>query len=100
MFPLLFLSGPLFFFPLVGRLPDGAVTMAIRTDEASNVYVAGYLGSQTNPQAWDAFVAKYNASQVDAPPTYLVMLKGALLDRARSLAVDDQGYAYVTGDTS
>jgi len=80
----------------------------IAVDSSGNVYIAGQTISPDFPTTLpllaayggnaDAFVAKLNAS--GSALIYSTFLGGNLNDIARSIAVDNAGNAYVTGETN
>ena len=81
---------------------------SIAVDSSGNVYIAGQTVSlnfpttrhykQTNGGNIDAFVAKLNAN--GSALIYSTFLGGNLNDIARSIAVDNAGNAYLTGETN
>jgi len=80
----------------------------IAVDSSGNVYIAGQTVSLDFPTTLplvaayggntDAFVAKLNAN--GSALVYSTFLGGNLNDVARSIAVDNAGNAYVTGETN
>src|SRR6185369_12019578 len=80
----------------------------IAVDSSGNVYIAGQTVSPDCPTTLpllaayggnaDAFVAKLNAN--GSALIYSTFLGGNLNDRATSIAVDNTGNAYVTGETN
>ena len=81
---------------------------AIALDKNRNIYVTGQTASadfpEANPlnplpsQSSDVFVTKLNAAGTTL--LYSVVFGGAGFDESRSLAVDNDGNAYVTGITT
>jgi uncharacterized repeat protein (TIGR01451 family) len=81
---------------------------SIAVDASRNIYVAGQTTSlnfptvsplqATNGGEADAFVAKLNAN--GSALVYSTFLGGFLNDTANSIAVDNAGNAYVTGETN
>ena len=82
---------------------------SIALDTAGNAYIAGFSGSTdlpvtpscfqgNNAGGEDAFAAKINSGGTGFG--YLTYLGGNSNDRANSIAVDQAGYAYVTGFTT
>jgi hypothetical protein len=76
----------------------------IKVDSANKVYVAGYtysadfpITSGVNPASMDAFLTKLNANA--SAIVYSVLIGGSQGDSASALAIDDDGNAYLTGDT-
>ena len=89
---------------LGGNLNDGA--RAVGLDASANVYVVGETASldfpTENPVAKrmggvDVFVTKFNAS--GSTLIYSTFLGGSDSDRGLAIAVDDEGDAYLTGET-
>ena len=91
---------------LGGGSTDGGTGVAV--DAAGNVYVAGVTNSAdlrtVNPlqssyggSLSDGFVAKFNPRCSEL--IYTTYLGGSRVDRIFRLVVDDEGNAYVTGDT-
>lgn len=88
-----------------GAQNDAANGIAV--DSAGNVYVAGETTSPALPVQYpwqainrggsDAFVAKFGSA---GNLLYATFLGGALDDRARAIAADGAGNAYITGETS
>jgi uncharacterized repeat protein (TIGR01451 family) len=84
------------------------VGSSIAVDSSGNVYIAGQTVSLNFPTTLpllaayggntDAFVAKLNANGSDL--IYSTFLGGNLNDSATSIAVDNAGNAYVTGETN
>ncbi|HKA17998.1 MAG TPA: SBBP repeat-containing protein, partial [Blastocatellia bacterium] len=85
---------------------DGASSIAV--DSAGSIYVTGLTSSPNlrivnalQPRfgggLFDAFVAKLNAS--GSQLIYSTYLGGSREDRGLRVAIDDEGNAYVTGDT-
>jgi hypothetical protein len=80
---------------------------AIAVDNFDNAYVAGFTDSTNLPTmnplqsalagTSDGFVAKFNPS--GSALQYSTYLGGSVFDEARSIAVNAQGNAYVTGVT-
>lgn len=80
----------------------------IAVDNNLNVYVTGFTGStnfytvngyQMNPVGgYDAYVTKFQVG--DTSPRYSTYLGSSLDDFGSKIAVDDNGYAFVTGSTS
>lgn len=81
---------------------------AIAIDKQKNIYVTGAVTSTTFPlvNAWqtqqggsgqDLFVAKYTAPNYRL--AYSSFYGGTGYEEAYGIAVDDQGYAYITGAT-
>jgi hypothetical protein len=80
---------------------------AIATDATGNAYVVGDTQSGNFPVrgaaqasyggAQDAFVAKFSSN---GTPQYATFLGGSALDHGTGIAVDINGYAYVTGGTT
>lgn len=80
---------------------------AIALDGADNVYLTGETHSTTFPTEvgpdldpnghWDAFVAKLNAAGTTL--LYAGFIGGDLSEFSNSIAVDADGYAYITGYT-
>ncbi|MEN3328048.1 MAG: hypothetical protein V7638_2855 [Acidobacteriota bacterium] len=106
-------SQPLVIDPLLvystflgGSGQDAANSIAV--DPSGNVYIAGQTVSLDFPTSsplqatyagnQDAFVAKLNAN--GSALSYSTFLGGNLNDIARSIAVDNAGNAYVTGETN
>jgi len=88
---------------------EGDQAFDIDIDSSGNSYITGYTASNdypTTPDAvgsgvsgvGDAFVTKLNASGTALE--YSTTLGGNSNDDGRSIAVDNSGNAYVTGDTS
>ena len=88
---------------------DADIGTAIAVDVDGNAYVTGYTESSdfpTTPGAVDtgynggidAFVTKLNAAGSDL--AYSTFLGGDNADRGMDIAVDVEGNAYVTGETS
>ncbi len=85
---------------------DVCVAIAVRN---GNAYVTGWTNSTSFPLrtpldptynggAYDVFVTQLNAS--GSALVYSTYLGGSDWDQAQSIAVDEQGNAYVTGQTS
>lgn len=80
----------------------------IAVDASGNVYIAGQTTSPdfptssplqaTNGGETDAFVAKLNAN--GSALVYSTYLGGFLNDTANSIAIDNSGNAYITGETN
>ncbi len=91
---------------LGGGVWEGGQSIAV--DDLSNVYITGYTNSFDFPieggyQAnlhggQDAFVTKLNSSGNGL--VYSTYLGGSLNDYASSIALNDSGYAFITGQTS
>jgi hypothetical protein len=85
----------------------GEQSWAMAVDPAGNAYVAGFTNSTNFPTANavqaanggfdDAFVAKVNAAGTAL--VYSTYLGGSSVERARGIAADAAGNAYVTGNT-
>ena len=99
-------SSLLFASFLGGNSYDEANALAL--DVAGNVYVAGHTTSvdfpttpgafqSASPPLGNAFVAKINATGTTCD--YVTFLGGSAYDEAFSIAVADNGVAYVTGMT-
>jgi hypothetical protein len=86
--------------------------LAIAADDAGSLYVAGSTASADFPVMnafqpdlhgpGDGFVAKFivhAGPRATATVAYATFLGGRHEDAARAIAVDRQGYAYVTGET-
>ena len=81
---------------------------SVAVDSSGNAYIAGLTGSlnfptsvpmvTTNGGLTDAFVAKLNAD--GSALIYSTFIGGASGDAASSIAVDNTGNAYITGQTS
>jgi hypothetical protein len=92
-----------------GTGSDGGEAIAV--DSADMVYVAGYTTSPfialatgafqgVNKGGTDGFVAKFDPSQSGtASLVYFTFLGGTAQDKARGIAVNSSGEAYVTGFT-
>jgi hypothetical protein len=88
----------LWFDTLSSNASDTARRLAI--DAAGNVYVVGQtegtLPGQTSKGGVDAFIAKYSKT---GDRTWLKQIGTPELDEAQSVAVDNEGNVYVTGET-
>jgi len=82
----------------------------IAADSIGNTYVTGYTSSfeatfpvtvgpdlTYNGGAWDAFVAKISGAGTGL--TYAGYIGGSDYDRGHSIAIDESGNAYITGQT-
>ena len=102
------LGSALIFSTLLGGNDDD-VGNSIAIDGIGNIYIAGYTGSTNYPVTLkaikttfsggfqDAFVTKLNA--IGTRIIYSTYLGGNSLDVATSLAVDNSGNVFVTGNT-
>jgi hypothetical protein len=75
--------------------PDNSVARGIAVDSSGNAYVTGQFASERDPNI-DAFVQKLSAT---GAPIYSKRLGGSQNDMAFSIAADNAGNAYVTGNT-
>jgi hypothetical protein len=78
------------------------VSSSVAVDGAGNAYVTGSTASLNfptthNTQPNDAFVTKLDAS--GSALVYSVYFGGSSNDRARDIAVDGAGHAYIVGET-
>jgi PKD repeat protein/methionine-rich copper-binding protein CopC len=83
---------------------------AITVDSQGNIYITGQTASNDFPttanafqptnsgNGYDVFVAKFNSAGALVYGTFLGGSVGT--ECGRSIAVDDDGYIYITGDTS
>lgn len=101
-------ASPIYGTYLGGDLPDYGHSIAV--DPAGSVYVVGRSESTNFPTGTqtlapnhgiDAFIAKFNpdGSQADYIFWFYTQVFFAL-DEATGVVVDDQGYAYVVGNTA
>jgi hypothetical protein len=98
----------LIYSTFLGGGPQSDRGFDVAVDGAGNAYVAGQTqssGFPTTPGAFDisynggedAFVTKFNSTA--SALVYSTFLGGSAEDRARSVAVDNNGNAFVTGQT-
>ncbi len=98
----------LIYSTFLGGGPQSDRGFDVDVDGAGNAYVAGQTqssGFPTTPGAFDisynggedAFVTKFNTTA--SALIYSTFLGGSAEDRARSIAVDNSGNAFVTGQT-
>ncbi len=92
---------------LGGSAWDGAMDVAV--DEEGYAYVTGGTKSPEFPTRPGAFQSDFGGSEdvfvVKVAPSggslaYATFIGGSDGERGRGIAIDDQGYAYVTGDTA
>jgi hypothetical protein len=94
-----------------GTRPDAGMSVAV--DQAQNIYIAGIttspdfptvnavqptFGGPGVPFGFDGFVAKFRDR--GSSLVYSTYLGGTQVDQARDIAFDEQGSAYVAGETS
>jgi uncharacterized protein (TIGR03437 family) len=70
---------------------------AATVDAAGNIYLAGYLGTHTAFDSWDAFVTKLSPD--GSKVFYTTKFAGSKSDMIGALQVDGTGAVYVLGQT-
>jgi uncharacterized protein (TIGR03437 family) len=76
----------------LNALPSAAAALAL--DSAGNIYLTGSVS--TAGRGTDAFVMKLSAT---GAPVYSTTIGGSANDAGLAIAVDEQGDAYIAGDT-
>jgi uncharacterized protein (TIGR03437 family) len=82
---------------LLTSLPNNAVSKAIQSDAAGNIYLAGSFAPASTNDTSDAFVAKLSAD--GSKLIYFTVLHGSFADTAAAISLGSDGSAYVTGST-
>ncbi|HXJ40979.1 MAG TPA: hypothetical protein VNH18_16985, partial [Bryobacteraceae bacterium] len=81
---------------VLANLPNTGVN-AVRVDAAGNIYIAGFQGTASASDTWDAFVAKLSPD--GSKVLYSTRFAGAKSDYAVALEIDSSGGAYILGQT-
>ncbi|HWB87272.1 MAG TPA: SBBP repeat-containing protein [Bryobacteraceae bacterium] len=81
---------------IIAHLPNTSI-VAVKTDAAGNLYIAGYKGSSTQRDSQDAFVSKLSPD--GSKVFYSTILAGSKSDSVGALDIDSTGAAYLWGQT-
>jgi uncharacterized protein (TIGR03437 family) len=81
---------------VVAHLPNTGIAAA-KVDAAGNIYIAGFNGTPTSPDTYDAFVAKLSPD--GSRILYSTTFAGSKSDYATALEIDSSGAAYIIGET-